>query len=105
MNLARSRLCHRMVVLRHPFTYLVHACSIEREVILREHHRELVAARRRLPLRQRVGLVRRHYAELSDTEIALTLGDTFSRRAPARQAALVSHAGSWRNLSADAGQG
>ena len=74
MNLARSRLRHRKVVLRHPLAPRVHATSAEEEVMLREDHREVVAALRRLPLRQRECLVLRHYADLTDAEIGLTLG-------------------------------
>jgi RNA polymerase sigma-70 factor (sigma-E family) len=74
LNLARSRLRHRLVVLRHPLTRPVDAVSAEDDVMLREDHREVVAALRRLPLRQRECLVLRYYAELSEHEIALTLG-------------------------------
>jgi RNA polymerase sigma factor (sigma-70 family) len=74
MNLARSRLRHRMVVLRHPPKHPVDAISAEEDVMLREDHREVVAALRRLPLRQRECLVLRYYAELTDNEIARTLG-------------------------------
>jgi RNA polymerase sigma-70 factor (sigma-E family) len=74
MNLTRSRLRHRMVVRRHPLQHPVDVLSAEEDVMLREDHRQVVAALRCLPLRQRECLVLRFYAELNDSEIANTLG-------------------------------
>lgn len=43
-------------------------------LLLAEEHREVLAALRRLPRRQREVLVLRYWAELSETEIAVALG-------------------------------
>jgi RNA polymerase sigma-70 factor (sigma-E family) len=78
LNLARSRLRRRLVVLRHPPSRPVDAGSAEDDVMLREEHREVVAALRRLPVRQRECLVLRYYADLNEGEIASTLGISLS---------------------------
>ena len=43
-------------------------------VLLAEEHREVLAALRKLPSRQREVIVLRYWAELTETEIATTLG-------------------------------
>ena len=46
----------------------------EGDVLVGDEHRRVVAALRRLPARQRECLVLRYYLDLSEAEIATTLG-------------------------------
>jgi RNA polymerase sigma-70 factor (sigma-E family) len=48
--------------------------SAEASALLNEEHREVLAALRRLPARQREALVLRFYLELAEPEIAATMG-------------------------------
>ncbi|MGI8806958.1 MAG: RNA polymerase sigma factor [Acidimicrobiales bacterium] len=73
-NLARSGFRRRMVALRHRQPGPGHAASPETDVVLREDQREVAAALRRLPPRQRQCVVLRYWTELGDQEIATELG-------------------------------
>jgi RNA polymerase sigma factor (sigma-70 family) len=74
LNLARSRLRRqRLAVWKRPLA-LVAGAGPDEVVELRDEQRRVVTALRRLPARQRECLVLRHYEELSDGEIAETLG-------------------------------
>ncbi|WP_088284245.1 RNA polymerase sigma factor [Kineosporia sp. A_224] len=73
-NLVRMRLRHLQVVRRHPEPGLPDAGSAEQEVVLREDHREVVDALRGLPDRQREALVLRYWLDLSEAEVAATMG-------------------------------
>jgi RNA polymerase sigma-70 factor (sigma-E family) len=74
LNLARSRLRRRLVARRHHPTPRPDAISAEAEALLSEEHRDVIAALRGLPRRQRECLVLRYYLQLSEAEIASTLG-------------------------------
>jgi RNA polymerase sigma factor (sigma-70 family) len=73
LNLVRSRLRHRLVVLRQPPAHPIAVESAEDAVILSEDRREVVAALRDLPVRQRECVVLRYYAEMTEQEISRTL--------------------------------
>jgi len=73
LNLVRSRLRHRLVALRHPIALPGDVDSAEDSAILREDRREVVAALRRLPLRQRECLVLKYYTEMTEQEISSVL--------------------------------
>ena len=82
----RSRRCPRVpavdgdepraVARRHEPTALPPTVSTEERAILREDQAEVLTALRALPTRQRECLALRYYAELSEAEIASTLGIT-----------------------------
>jgi RNA polymerase sigma-70 factor (sigma-E family) len=74
LNLARSRLRRRLVARKHQPTPRPNAVSAEAHAVLSEDQREVIAALRGLPRRQRECLVLRYYLELSEAEIASTLG-------------------------------
>jgi RNA polymerase sigma-70 factor (sigma-E family) len=74
LNLVRSRLRHRLVVRRSPPAELADVASAEDAVILSEDRLAVVAALRRLPVRQRECLVLRYYAEMTEPEISSALG-------------------------------
>jgi RNA polymerase sigma-70 factor (sigma-E family) len=74
LNLARSRLRRRLVARRHEPAPGPNAASAEAHAVLGEEQREVIAALRRLPRRQRECLVLRYYLDLSEAEIASTLG-------------------------------
>ena len=73
LNLVRARLRHRLVVLRHPLARPIDTASAEDAVMLSEDRREVLAALRRLPVRQRECLVMRYYAEMTEQDIASML--------------------------------
>jgi RNA polymerase sigma-70 factor (sigma-E family) len=73
-NLARMRLRHLEVVHRHHEEPPPDADSAESVAVLREDHRELVAALRRLPARQREALVLRYWLGLHEAEVAHAMG-------------------------------
>jgi RNA polymerase sigma-70 factor (sigma-E family) len=73
-NLARSGLRRRMVALRHRPAPMHDVASAEAGVVLREDQREVAAALRRLPARQRECIVLRYWADQTEAEIAATLG-------------------------------
>jgi RNA polymerase sigma-70 factor (sigma-E family) len=76
LNGARSVLRRRRTVRRRPphSEDLLSAESADSSVLLAEEHREVIAAMRHLPARQREVLVLRYWAELTEAEIAATLG-------------------------------
>jgi RNA polymerase sigma-70 factor (sigma-E family) len=76
VNGARSVLRRRRTVRRQPQpdADLFVAESADRRVLLAEEHREVIAAMRRLPARQREVIVLRYWSELSEQQIAATLG-------------------------------
>jgi RNA polymerase sigma-70 factor (sigma-E family) len=74
MNGARSRLRHRRVVERTPVTPLATVGSAESGAIARDDHRRMIDALATLPMRQRECLALRYYLDLSEAEIASTLG-------------------------------
>ena len=67
VNGARSSLRRRRVREQAPLT-------VVRDVLPGEDHSDVVAALRRLPVRQRECLVLRYYLDLSEAEIAAALG-------------------------------
>ena len=76
VNGARSVLRRRRTVRRQPppDADLLHADGADGHVLLAEEHREVIAAMRRLPARQREVIVLRYWSELTEPQIAATLG-------------------------------
>jgi len=74
VNRSRSALRHRTVVARHPPTPAPDAASAEQGAMVALEHAAVLAALRLLPLRQREVLVLRYYADLSEADIADTVG-------------------------------
>ncbi len=74
MNLARSRMRRRMVARRRVEPVSTAAISAEETVVLMDDQQDVLHAMRSLPRRQRECLVLRYYLELSEAEIASTLG-------------------------------
>jgi RNA polymerase sigma-70 factor (sigma-E family) len=76
VNGARSVLRRRRTVRRQPQpdADLFVAESADRRVLLAEEHREVIAAMRHLPARQREVIVLRYWSELTEPQIAATLG-------------------------------
>ena len=74
LNLARSGHRRRLVALRHLEAPPAAAAGADQHVLRRDEQRAVIAALRKLPTRQRECLVLRVYGELSETEIAQTLG-------------------------------
>ena len=74
LNLARSGFRRRLVALRHPETPQADVAGADHTVLLRDEQRVVIAALRTLATRQRECLVLRFYGELSELEIAHTLG-------------------------------
>jgi RNA polymerase sigma-70 factor (sigma-E family) len=74
MNLARSRMRRRLVSRKHAPAAGPDALAAEEHVVLSEARREVVDALRTLPTRQRECLVLRFYQDLTEREIASTLG-------------------------------
>ncbi len=73
----RSRSVHRRrrTAERYlPFLRMQHVSAADRELVVREDQRELLAALARLPNRQREVLILRYWADLSESQIAATLG-------------------------------
>jgi RNA polymerase sigma-70 factor (sigma-E family) len=89
VNGARDRLRRRRVrrVLHVPEP--VAPAGPDELVVLREEHREVLAALRRLPGRQREVLVLRHFAGLSEAETADALGITTSAAKSAAHKGIV----------------
>lgn len=75
-NLVRMHLRHLQVVRRHTEPPLPDIDSAESQVVLREDQREVIAALRRLPERQRQALVLRYWMDLREHEIAEAMGIT-----------------------------
>lgn len=74
VNRSRSALRHRAVVDRHATTVVEPAPAADHEVHARERRDTVLEALAALPRRQREVLVLRHYLDLSEREIAETLG-------------------------------
>jgi RNA polymerase sigma-70 factor (sigma-E family) len=74
LNVCRSGLRRRVVALRRPHDRPLDVASAEEGVLAGAEGAAVAAALRRLPARQRECLVLRYYAELSEAEIASTLG-------------------------------
>jgi RNA polymerase sigma-70 factor (sigma-E family) len=74
VNLARSGLRRRLVARRHAPTPFPNAASAEEGAAGRDDEREVLAALRALPRRQRECLTLRYYLDLSEADIAATLG-------------------------------
>jgi RNA polymerase sigma-70 factor (sigma-E family) len=73
LNGARFRLRRRFIALRHPIALPGDMPSAEDSAVLSEDRREVVAALRRLPVRQRECLVLKYYAEMTEQEISSAL--------------------------------
>jgi len=74
VNLSRSRLRRRLVARRHPGLVERDAPAADERVVLSDDQLAVIAALQRLPRRQREVLVLRYWSELSEDEIAATLG-------------------------------
>jgi RNA polymerase sigma-70 factor (sigma-E family) len=74
LNGARSRLRHLRVVERTTQPSPPPGTSAETQLLVREEHERVIAALRSLPARQRECLALRYYLDLSEAEIASTLG-------------------------------
>ena len=74
MNLARSQLRRRLVARRRVQPVSGPARSPEEHAVLLSDQQEVVDAVRALPRRQRECIVLRYYLDLSEAEIAATLG-------------------------------
>jgi RNA polymerase sigma-70 factor (sigma-E family) len=76
VNGARSVLRRRRTVRQHPAPRadLLTVAPADGRALLAEEHREVIAALRRLPSRQREVIVLRYWSELTEPEIAATLG-------------------------------
>jgi RNA polymerase sigma factor (sigma-70 family) len=72
-NLTRNRHRHLRVV-RERTPAAVHEPSSEQSAILREDHAEVIAALSGLPRRRREAIVLRYWLDLSEREIAQTMG-------------------------------
>ncbi|WP_089206970.1 SigE family RNA polymerase sigma factor [Streptosporangium subroseum] len=73
-NLTRNRLRHLKLVRQRPLDHSGVVFGGEHAVITAEKHGELLAALNRLPRRQREALVLRYWLDLSEQEIADTMG-------------------------------
>jgi RNA polymerase sigma-70 factor (sigma-E family) len=74
MNLARSQMRRRLVARRRVEPVSGPAASPEEHAVLLSDQQEVVDAVRALPRRQRECIVLRYYLDLSEAEIAATLG-------------------------------
>jgi RNA polymerase sigma-70 factor (sigma-E family) len=74
LNRSRSVLRRRKVALRHSRSHDPPVWSAEQQSVLNEERREVLRALTRLPTRRREVLVLRFYLDLTDAEIAETLG-------------------------------
>ncbi len=74
VNGARSQLRHRAVVRRYVPPALPPGAPADEEVVVRSQHADVVDALGTLPRRQRECLVLRYYLDLSEADIATTLG-------------------------------
>ena len=72
-NLTRKRWRHSLVV-RSRTLAMPDDASPEHTAILREDHREVLAALASLPARKREAIVLRYWLDLSDAEIAAVMG-------------------------------
>ncbi len=74
VNRSRSALRHRKVTEKHAPRPMPHAASAEEGAMGALEHQAVLTALRKLPERQREVLVLRYYADLSEAEIAETIG-------------------------------
>jgi RNA polymerase sigma-70 factor (sigma-E family) len=74
VNRSRSVLRHRMVVDKNAPTHVPDEPSAEAGAIMLLERSAVIAALRGLPDRQREAIVLRYYADLSEAEIASTMG-------------------------------
>jgi RNA polymerase sigma-70 factor (sigma-E family) len=74
VNLIRMRVRHLQVARKHTENVEDGVVSAESEALLRDDQRELVAALKRLPDRQREALVLRYWLGLRESEIAAAMG-------------------------------
>lgn len=74
LNGARSRLRHRLVRRRHLSAVLEPAPAAETAALAGDPDQAVLRALRSLPVRQREVLALRYYLDLSEAEIAATLG-------------------------------
>ena len=76
VNGARSVLRRRRTARRHPWARvdLVTAAPADEAVLLAEEHQQVIRALRTLPNRQREVIVLRYWSQLTEPEIAATLG-------------------------------
>jgi len=74
LNGARSQLRRRSIRRRHPEVPPGDAASAETGALAGAEHERVLAALRRLPVRQREALVLRYYADLTEAEIAAAMG-------------------------------
>ncbi|MDQ1724161.1 MAG: hypothetical protein QOG52_1189, partial [Frankiaceae bacterium] len=74
-NVSRSRVRHLVLARRYASRLLRPGdASVEQTAVMHEDHREVLAALERLPRRPREVLVLRYWSELSEADIATTLG-------------------------------
>jgi len=73
-NGARSHLWHRAVVKRQPVSQPSEINSAETEALVQIEHERVLSVLSELPGRQREVLILRYYGQLSEAEIADTLG-------------------------------
>ena len=73
-NGARSHLRHRAVVHRQPVSRPAPVNSAETDALVQIEHERVLSVLSELPVRQREVLVLRYYGQLSEAEIADTLG-------------------------------
>jgi RNA polymerase sigma-70 factor (sigma-E family) len=74
LNLARSRMRHRQVAERHASAPMPDAASAEHGAMESIKRQAVMAAIRALPVRQRECLVLRYYGDLSEAQIAQSMG-------------------------------
>lgn len=74
LNLTRSRMRRRLVAGRRSQLHAVDAAAAEERAVLREDQREVIEALKGLPSRQRACLVLRYWQDLTESEIADSLG-------------------------------
>lgn len=74
LNLARDHNRRGLVSLRHRITADPQPPGLDEEIELKEDQKRVINALKSLPIGQRNCLVLRHYMELSNPEIARTLG-------------------------------
>lgn len=74
VNLSRSRMRRRMVAQKHPPKPMPDAASAEQRAIDTLERERVIRALRSLPKRQQECLVLRYYADLSEAQIAASMG-------------------------------
>ena len=74
LNRSRSVLRHRAVVEKHPEKLSPDMPSAEHGALVQLERSAVIAALRKLPGRQREAIVLRYYADLSEAEVAATMG-------------------------------